>query len=190
MEVEESTAQWKTTYQGQTYYFCAAGCLGSFQQEPASYVKANTPGQPKQNPALEHLEVLAGMWKVEMVFPADPANIVRGHVSFDWLEEGAFLAMRLPVETTGPQRSIWVIGRDDSVDTYSVLHFDPRGVSRIYQMSLERSEWKMWREAPSFSQRYVGTFSEDKNIITARWEKSGDGTNWEHDFDLTYTRGK
>ena len=98
--------------------------------------------------------------------------------------------MRLPVETTGPQSSIWVMGRDDSVDTFSVLYFDTRGVSRIYHMSMERGEWKLWRDAPGFSQRYIGTFSEDKNIITARWEKSSDGSNWEHDFDLTYSRVK
>ena len=40
MEVEESTAEWKTTYQGQTYYFCAPGCLRSFEKEPAKYVAA------------------------------------------------------------------------------------------------------------------------------------------------------
>ena len=40
MEVEESTAEWKTTYQGQTYYFCAAGCLRSFEQDPAMYLTA------------------------------------------------------------------------------------------------------------------------------------------------------
>jgi hypothetical protein len=30
--------------------------------------------------------------------------------------------------------------------------------------------------------------NEDGSTITACWEKSSDGTNWEHDFDLTYTR--
>jgi len=40
MEVEESTAEWKTTYQGQTYYFCAASCLKSFEKDPANYAAA------------------------------------------------------------------------------------------------------------------------------------------------------
>jgi Cu+-exporting ATPase len=54
MEVEESTARWKTTYQGQTYYFCAPGCLGSFQQEPAKYAAAgSSAGQPQQPPSHE-----------------------------------------------------------------------------------------------------------------------------------------
>ena len=41
MEVEESTAEWKTTYQGQTYYFCAAGCLHTFEKDPANSVAAS-----------------------------------------------------------------------------------------------------------------------------------------------------
>ena len=44
MEVDESTAEWKTTYQGQTYYFCAPGCLRSFQKEPAKYLPAGAGG--------------------------------------------------------------------------------------------------------------------------------------------------
>jgi YHS domain-containing protein len=40
MEVEESTAQWKTTYEGKAYYFCSPGCLRSFTKEPAKYLAA------------------------------------------------------------------------------------------------------------------------------------------------------
>jgi hypothetical protein len=39
-----------------------------------------------------------------------------------------------------------------------------------------------------FSQRFLGTFSDDRNTIAGRWESSSDGSDWEHDFDLTYTR--
>jgi hypothetical protein len=55
-------------------------------------------------------------------------------------------------------------------------------------MSLEDGTWKMWREALGFSQRFMGTFSDDGNTITTRWEKASDGVNWEHDLDLTYTK--
>ena len=85
-------------------------------------------------------------------------------------------------------RSIVIIGPDDAAETYCVLHYDSRGVSRIYQMSLSDGVWKVWRDFPGFSQRFIGTFSEDGNTITAAWEKSVDRSNWEHDFDLTYTK--
>jgi hypothetical protein len=55
-------------------------------------------------------------------------------------------------------------------------------------MSLSDRTWKIWRDFPGFSQRFIGTFNEDGTLITARWEKSTDGSTWEHDFDLTYTR--
>jgi hypothetical protein len=71
---------------------------------------------------------------------------------------------------------------------YTALYFDDRGVSRIYQMSLEGRQWKEWRHAPGFSQRFAGTISADGNIISASWEKSSDGTTWQHDFNLTYKR--
>jgi hypothetical protein len=47
--------------------------------------------------------------------------------------------------------------------------------------------WKLWRDSPGLSQRFIGTFSDDGNSISGHWEKSADGSNWEHDFDLTYT---
>ena len=142
-----------------------------------------------QNPALKDLEVLIGEWAIDLTFPADPPVTVRAHVSFDWFANGAFLVMRSGVdEWSGPGSAVCVIGRDDAVDTYSMLYYDARGVSRIYEMSLADGVWKQWRSAPEFSQRFTGTFSDDGNTITAQWEKSNDGVQWEHDFDLVYRR--
>ena len=39
MEVETTTAKWKTEHQGQTYYFCAPGCQRSFEKEPEKYLR-------------------------------------------------------------------------------------------------------------------------------------------------------
>ena len=39
MEVETTTAEWKTEYQGQTYYFCAPGCKRSFEKEPERFLR-------------------------------------------------------------------------------------------------------------------------------------------------------
>jgi xanthine dehydrogenase accessory factor len=40
MAVEIATAQFKTDYNGQTYYFCARGCQRSFEAEPEKYLVA------------------------------------------------------------------------------------------------------------------------------------------------------
>ncbi|RPI86442.1 MAG: YHS domain-containing protein [Chloroflexi bacterium] len=38
MDVTYDTAQARTEYQGQTYYFCSLGCKESFDQNPERYV--------------------------------------------------------------------------------------------------------------------------------------------------------
>lgn len=140
------------------------------------------------NPALQALGVLVGEWEVSLSFPANPSMVGQIREIFEWIEGGAFLVMYTQGEQAGPPQSIWVIGRDDSQEIYQVLYFDSRGVSRVYQMSLQDGVWKQWRDAPGFSQRFTGTFSADRNTITAKWEKMQDGLTWEHDFDLTYKR--
>ena len=145
------------------------------------------------NPALKRLAVLAGDWEMELsnsAFLPHPTDKVKGHVSFDWVEDGAFLRMRQGDKATRPPSALWLMGRDESTGEYKVLYFDARGVSRIYNMSFEGSTWKMWRDAPGFSQRYEGKVSRDHNTIRAHWEKSSDGVQWEHDFDITYRRIK
>jgi len=140
------------------------------------------------SPALENPAALVGEWDVELTFPTHPSGAVHVGASFEWLEDGAFLIYRLGDKAAGPPYSISVIGGDDSAGMYSVLYADNRSVSRIYQMRFEGAEWTMWREAPGFWQRFVGTLSDDGTTITARWEKSPDGASWQHDFDLTYRR--
>jgi hypothetical protein len=58
----------------------------------------------------------------------------------------------------------------------------------VYEMSLEDGVWKLWRNGPDFWQRFTGKLSEDGATITGTWESSADGSSWQHDFDLVYTR--
>ncbi len=143
------------------------------------------------NPALKSLEVLAGDWEMELssaAFLPDPASSVKGAVSFEWVQDGAFLVMSMGDQLSGSPNAIWLISRDESNPNYTVLYYDARNVSRVYAMSFSESLWKMWREAPGFWQRYEGTLSKNNKAITAHWEKSSDGINWEHDFDVIYTK--
>ncbi len=71
-----------------------------------------------------------------------------------------------------------------------MLYFDERGVSRIYEMTLSGNVWKMWRNSPGFSQRFTGTLVDKGRTIIGVWELSKDGSNWERDLELTYTRVK
>jgi hypothetical protein len=156
--------------------------------DDSTHTEAQT---PLPNPALQALRFLAGDWEMELSnapFLPSPSDTVKGRVSFAWVQDGAFLLMRMGDRPPGPPTALWLIGRDEAAPNYTVLYYDARSVSRIYAMSFSDRVWKMWREAPGFSQRYEGKVSTDGVTITAHWEKSTDGATWEHDFDVTYTK--
>ena len=160
----------------------------SFEPEP------NAQGQQepfKSNAALDELKPFIGEWDIRitnMSFDPEPSSVVRGHSLFAWLEGGAFLIQHSEIDHRDFPISTAVMGPDDEAATYRMLYYDSRGVSRIYRMTCSGGIWTLWRDFPGFHQRFHGTFSEDGTIITAYWEKSTDGSNWERDFDLSYTK--
>jgi hypothetical protein len=143
---------------------------------------------PQSNPVLQPLAAFVGEWQREAWVGGQ--SIGRGRTVFDWLEGGAFLGEHSDAENPEFPASTAIIGGDDSTETYCMFLYDSRVVSRIYQMSLSGGVWKLWRDAPGFWQRFTGTFSDDGQTLRGRWEKSGDGSTWEHDFDLTYTKAR
>jgi hypothetical protein len=143
------------------------------------------------NPALISLEGLVGEWEMELSqtsFLPDPSDTVKGPVLIEWVQDGAFLLMRMGDKQQGPPQALWLISRDDATPNYTVLYYDARSVSRVYAMSFSDGVWKMWRDSPGFWQRYEGTVNDDSKTISGNWEKSSDGTTWEHDFDVRYTK--
>lgn len=58
----------------------------------------------------------------------------------------------------------------------------------MYRMTFNDDAWHMWRDAPGFWQRFSGRLSTDGDSIRGTWEKSADGSTWEHDLDLVYTK--
>ncbi|HET7418767.1 MAG TPA: hypothetical protein VFL27_00130, partial [Candidatus Dormibacteraeota bacterium] len=107
---------------------------------------------------------------------------------FEWLVDGGLLLWRFDWDEPGPPSASSVIGRDDSEPECSMVYADERGVTRIYRTSLEGGVWRMWRDAAGFSQRMTGQFSGDGRTIKVHGELSRDGSSWEQDLDVTYTR--
>jgi hypothetical protein len=137
-------------------------------------------------PVLLRLAAFVGEWQWEASVGGQP--IGRGPTVFDWLEGNTLLIEHSGAESPEFPTATTIISGDDSTEAYCMLQVDSRSISRIYQMSLRDGVWKLWREAPGFWQRFTGTFSNDGKTIQGRWEKSSDGSQWELDFDLTYTR--
>jgi hypothetical protein len=141
------------------------------------------------NPKLKPFSVLVGKWNTIGTHSMIPNTVLQGHVSFEWIEDGAFLLMHSEVEEEGIPSGIVVFGSDDASDVVSMLYFDERGVSRIYQTTLNDGIWHYWRNAPGFSQRFTGTLA-DNNTIRAVSEFSKDDANWTIDVEQTYTRAQ
>jgi hypothetical protein len=149
---------------------------GAEQQLPA------TPSMP------ERLGVLVGTWRVEGSHRLLPGVTLAGRTDFAWLDSGAFLTLRSTTEHPDVPDSVMVIGYDDVTEQCSALYNDSRGVARIYAMSVNDRVWSMWRDAPGFAQRFTGVVAADGDTIEGQWELCRDGTQWEADLTLTYTR--
>lgn len=143
------------------------------------------------NPALADLQPLVGRWRMEMsnaAFLPDPETRITASLAIAWIEEGSALVMRQG-DSAHPPAASWIIGRDENEPGYLVLYADDRGVSRIYRMSLQGSQWLMWRDTAQFPQRFEAQVDPDMRAIRGRWEKSIDqGATWEHDFNVDYVR--
>jgi hypothetical protein len=143
--------------------------------------------QPTAENALKELEVLVGEWKLEATPPGGPPWPGEGRATFEWLEGNQLMIERSAAPDPAPD-GVCVIGCDAANGRYFQLYTDDRGVCRVYEMSIRNGEWRLWRDGEPFSQRFTATISEDGNTIEGRWEAAKDGTNWETDFDLKYTR--
>ncbi|MBX3064961.1 MAG: hypothetical protein U0528_14150 [Anaerolineae bacterium] len=140
------------------------------------------------NPALIPLNVLVGTWTTSGHHPLIPDTSLHGRVTFEWIEGGAFLLMRSHNDDPRIPAGIAIIGSDDFSDDFTMIYFDERGVSRKYEMSLRDNQWQWWRVNEEFSQRFKGTISADGNTISTMGEMSKNGSTWEPDLALTYTR--
>lgn len=138
--------------------------------------------------ARERLEALIGAWTMEAGPPDGPPWPGGARVTFEWLEGTPLLVQRWHVDEPNAPDGVAVIGCDGMSGAYQQLYTDDRDVQRIYAMTLEDGVWKLERTGEPFSQRFTGTFSEDGDTITGRWELAEDGRTWQTDFDLTYTR--
>ena len=144
--------------------------------------------QPTAEDALRKLDPLVGEWVLEGSPPGGEPWPGGGRSTFEWHPSGAYLVQRTMVELPEAPDSVCIIGCDAANGTYCQLYSDERGISRVYEMSIDEGEWKLWRTGKPFAQRFTATFSEEGKTMRGRWEKAEDGANYVTDFDLTYRR--
>ncbi len=93
----------------------------------------------KQNPALQPLTMFIGEWVAQGTHPYVPDTVLHGHVSFEWIEGGAFLVMRSSIDEPRFPSGISIFGSDDVTGELFMLYFDERDVSRKYDVSFKEN---------------------------------------------------
>ena len=154
-------------------------------------------------PSLEPLEQLVGRWTTEATHPAMPGTVVRGTAVVEWLEGKRFLIHRASNDHPDFPDSISIIGftQQDRVgkpgareaaptagQPISMHYYDSRGVSRVCDVNIDTTAWRISRMAPGFSQRFTGTFADGGNTIAGRWQLNEDDAHWKDDLEITYRR--
>jgi hypothetical protein len=140
----------------------------------------------KPNPALKPFELLVGEWHTVGSHPYLHDKELHGRVVFEWIEGGAFLMMRSEIDHPKIPDGIEIFGSDDKAGTYYMLHFDERGISRKYDVSITNNQLKWWRDDSDFSQRFTMDIQKDR--LVSYGEMSREGGEWEKDLSLTYNK--
>ena len=137
---------------------------------------------------LAALDFFVGEWIEQVEVPDAPP----GRCTFEWDLRGTVLVQRALSPLPEFPDGLTIIA--PTADGYLQHYFDSRGVVRLYRMTLTDGTWTLLRTEPDFSplefsQRYVGTISDDGNRIEGSWQTSDDGgQTWQVDFPLSYTR--
>jgi hypothetical protein len=142
----------------------------------------------RANPALESLTPIVGVWRTTGTHPLVPGVTFHGRTSFEWHEGGAFLLMRSEIDEPEVPSGVAIIGSDDAADTFTMIYFDEREVSRRYIVEVAAGEVSWKRDEAGFSQRMVFTIGPDGSRLEARGTMSRDGGPWEDDLQLSYER--
>ena len=99
---------------------------------------------------------------------------------------GRFLVQRSRNDHELFPDAICVIGAPESGDGLVMEYFDSRGVRRTYGISLEDGVLRMWRDDPTFAQRYSATLGDDR--FDGRWQLAETPGDWKDDLKVTYRR--
>jgi hypothetical protein len=139
----------------------------------------------ERDPTLEPFDVLVGTWDTEAKHVA-VEEVVRGTVTFEWLEGGHFLVQRSHADHELFPDGLSVIGAPESGEGLVMEYFDSRGVRRTYGVSLDDGVWRIWREAPEFDQRFSATVAPD--AFEGLFELARTPGDWQEDMKVTYRR--
>jgi len=134
---------------------------------------------------LSLLKILEGEWKVTATSLSYSKN---ANETAHFIYDDMFLETKTNFPNSPFPAATAIIGLDDTNKRFTEIYADERKVYRVYEMELTENSWTLLRHAPQFHQRFTATIEKNGKQIKARWEKSTDGKEWEHDFNLLYEK--
>jgi hypothetical protein len=155
--------------------------------------------RPERHPD-ERLGAVAGRWRTSGHVIGEPNVRVAGTDAYELFAGGYFLVHHVDV-TVGdqPVRAIEVIGEPDGHGGYLARSFDSNGNVELMHLTIgddgvfrfagggEIAPAAQPTGAPIARVRAALTVANDRRSMSARWERSDDGTNWQHWMEIHFT---
>jgi hypothetical protein len=142
------------------------------------------------NPALKPFHSLVGEWRTTGTHPLVADTTLFGRALFAWHDGGAFLVWRSHLDDPRFPDGIAIFGSDDETESVFISYFDERGVSRMYDITVDSDGFTMQRINRKFSQRMTFKIEAEADRMTCKGEMSREGGAWESDLSLVYERLK
>ena len=138
-----------------------------------------------RDPALAPFDELIGNWATEATHPLFD-GVVLGSTTFEWLDGEHFIIERSQNDHELFPDAISVIGAPEAGDGLVMEYFDSRGVRRTYGVSLGDGVLRIWRNDPTFAQRFSATLGHD--AFEGQWQLARRPGAWQDDLKVSYRR--
>lgn len=160
-------------------------------------------GAPTPGAEIQRLGALVGRWRSEGHVIGDPPMPVTGTDIYEWLPGGFFLVHHVDVFVGDqPVQALEIIGEyDPATDSFTARAYDNEGAVTVMRASVDDDGvWTFTGGAdvaqaaqpgsanPEGGVRSTLTVSPDGTSMTARWERTDDGTTWQPWMDMSFTR--
>jgi hypothetical protein len=164
---------------------------------------ADQRSSPASGPEIARLGALVGRWRSEGRVAGDPPELITGTDTYEWLPGGFFIIHHVDVEVGGHTvQAIEIIGeRDPATDAFIARAYDNDGNVTIMRATVgAENVWtftgggdiapaaELASAKAAGAVRSTLTVSADGQRMSARWERSDDGSVWERWMDMTFTR--
>lgn len=140
----------------------------------------------KSNSALAPLDRAVGTWTVTGSHPYLEGRTLRGLVTFEHIEDGAFVRMHTRMEDPEIPEGVAIFGTDG--DQCFMLYCDTRGVARKYDVVFDADGFSWSRDTQEFAQRFRVKIAKDGRTMEGEGTMRKDGGAWEPDLGLSYVR--